>query len=100
MKSGTIPRIADAACRRRSCCSRQPDCQYGLGMLVVSCWLPPSMSAYHSPHLPALQPGGIDGMLTTWIASEVAIRAFSQSSINGGTNVALGPVSVTYRRQS
>ena len=35
-----------------------PDCQYGFGMLVVSCWLPPSMSAYHSPHLPALQPGG------------------------------------------
>src|SRR5262245_17925965 len=58
------------------------------------------MSAYHSPHLPALQPGGSDGMLTTWIASEFAMRAASHCSTMGGTNVALGPVIVMYRRQS
>ena len=38
-----------------------------------------------------LMPGGIDGMFTTWVASEPAMRALSQSSTIGGTNTALGP---------
>ena len=101
MNSGMRPRIADEACSRRSCCSRQPDCQYGLGIFVVSSSLPPSISAYHSPHFPALQPGGVDGMLTTCEASDVGhARASAIVRSSGGTNVALGPVSVMYRRQS
>src|SRR5271166_196585 len=56
---GMRVRIFDDACNRRSCWARQPSCQYGFGLLVLT--VPStSISAYHSPHLPALQPGGVD----------------------------------------
>ena len=69
-------------------------------MSVVSLRSLPSMSGYHSPHLPALHPGGFDGMLTTWVTSRSAIRDLSQLSTVPSTNTALGPFSVCERRMS
>src|SRR5437762_2221181 len=59
--SGTRPFIFDNAAIRRSCCLSQPDCQYGFGMEIVSFLSGPRRSGYHSPHLPAVHPGGFDG---------------------------------------
>src|SRR5262249_14965941 len=59
--SGTRPFIADIAAISRSCCLSQPACQYGFAVAVVSLRSGPSTSGYHSPHLPAVHPGGLDG---------------------------------------
>src|SRR5262249_51332082 len=77
-----------------------PDCQYGFGLLIVSVPLVSRISGYHSPHFPALQPGGLDGTFTTCVTSSSCMRRLSQSSTSRSTKTALGPASVVERRTS
>lgn len=58
------------------------------------------MSGYHSPHLPADQPGGFDGAWATCLTSVAFIRPCSHSSTSGLTKTALRPARVTVRRTS
>src|SRR5207302_7152741 len=83
--SGTRPFIAESAAIRRSCCLSQPDCQNGLGIAVVSLRSGPRMSGYHSPHLPAVQPGGLEGACTRCETSVAAVLALSHFSASGST---------------
>ena len=49
---------------------------------MVSFLSGPRMSGYHSPHFPAVQPGGLDGAWTTWATSVAAIRDFSRDGVS------------------
>src|SRR4051812_38024669 len=100
MTKGARSFMPDIAVMMRSCCFNQPDCQYGLADLIVSFLSDPRTSGYHSPHFPAVHPGGFDGTLTTWATSLAAIRAASQRSTSRSTYTALGPASVAVRRRS
>ena len=84
-KSGTRPPIPDAAASSRSCCARQPLCQYGFATSVVSRFYARGsrMSEYHSPQLPALHPSGVEGTLTTCATSGDAYSRRSWFSLNG-----------------
>lgn len=95
--SGMRPGIAESDCISRSCCDSQPRCQYGLGLSSVNLPSGPKISGYHSPHFPALHPGGLDGTFTRWMTSRVAARAFSQASTSGATKTPVGPARVTVR---
>src|ERR1700737_2966080 len=56
----------------RSCFLSQPDCQYGLAIVAVSLPSGPRTSGYHSPHLPAGQPGGVEGTCRQSVTSGAA----------------------------
>ena len=90
--------MPDIAASKRSCCFTQPSCQYGFFTSTLSLPSLVSTSGYHSPHLPAVQPCGLEGACSTCAASERAMRSFSHASTVSSTNTALGPASVAVGR--
>ena len=79
------PVRASAAPSRRSCWAPQPSGQYGFPTSARSAPRSSLKSGYHSPHFPALQRIGVDGMCARCAQGEAAVRRISQRSTSGGT---------------